>query len=310
MSVLFLFLDGVGLGHDDPATNPFSRAALPHLHDLLGGRGLFLERGAIYEEKATLIPTDATLGVEGLPQSATGQAALLTGVNVAERLGHHAGPWPAETLREWLRADNLFLQVSKRGGRPYFANAYPRQYFEALDSGRRRISALPYAAQASGLELLGYEALRAGLAFSVDFTGQAWRDQLGYADIPALTPEQAGAQMARLARRHTLTLYDFWIPDYIGHDRKMDEAIRLLESFDQFLSGILRGWDGERDLLLITSDHGNLEDLGRKTHTYNPVPTLLVGAGHRQVAARIRDLTDIAPALIETLHFSTDPLHT
>ncbi len=310
MSVLFLFLDGVGLGHDDPATNPFSRAALPHLRDLLGGRGLFLETGAVHERKATLIPTDATLGVEGLPQSATGQAALLTGVNVAERLGHHAGPWPAETLRAWLRADNLFLQVIKRGGVPYFANAYPRQYFEALGTGRRRMSAIPYAAQASGLKLLGHEALRAGEAFSVDFTGQAWREQLGYADVPVLSPAQAGTQMARLAQRYTLTLYDFWIPDYIGHDRKMDEATRLLESFDQFLGGILRVWDDERDLLVITSDHGNIEDLGRKTHTYNPVPTLLVGAGHRQVAAKIRDLTDIAPALIETLHFSATPLHT
>ncbi len=303
MSVLFLFLDGVGLGNDDPATNPFSRATLPHLRDLLGGRGLFLETGIVHAEKATLVPTDATLGVEGLPQSATGQAALLTGVNVVERLGHHAGPWPAETLRAWLRADNLFLQVIKHGGVPYFANAYPRQYFEALDTGRRRMSAIPYAVRASGLELLGYEALRAGKAFSVDFTGQAWRDQLGYADIPERTPDQAGAQMARLAQRHTLTLYDFWIPDYIGHDRKMDEAIRLLESFDQFLGGLLRVWDHGRDLLVITSDHGNIEDLGRKTHTYNPVPTLLAGAGHRQVAAKIHDLTDVAPALIDNLHW-------
>jgi len=301
MSVLLLFLDGVGLGEDDPAVNPFSAAALPNLDALLGRRSVFRKHGLVQAAQATLVPTDATLGVDGLPQSATGQTALLTGVNVVRQLGRHTGPWPGESLRDLLSTHSMFQVVSERGGRPYFANAYPRQYFEALGTRRRRMSAIPFAAQASGLELLGYEALREGWAFSVDFTGEAWRDRLGYADTPAISAGEAGARMADLARRHTFTLYDLWPTDFIGHDRDMNAAVQTLESFDQFLGGVLQGWNHERDLLLITSDHGNVEDLSRKTHTYNPVPTIIVGARHRTLADSIRDLTDIAPALLEVM---------
>jgi len=274
---------------------------MPCLRGLLGGEMPFVSSGTMRTGEATLVPTDATLGVAGLPQSATGQTALLTGVNAPQQVGRHLGPWPGKALRALLTESNLFHAVAERGGQPYFANAYPRQYFEALSTRRRRMSAIPFAALTSGLELLGFDDLRSGQALSVDFTGRAWRDHLGYSDVPIVPLREAGRRLARVARRHTMTVYDFWPPDPIGHDRNMAEAVHTLESLDRFLAGILDEWDQQRDLLVITSDHGNLEDLSRKTHTYNPVPTLLVGAGHGEVAAHIRDLTDIAPALLNAI---------
>ena len=94
MKVLFLFLDGIGLGTDDPQINPFERVEMPHLQNLLGGNKLVAETlsassaktlrnpGGFETGRATLLALDARLGVDGLPQSATGQAALLTGINV------------------------------------------------------------------------------------------------------------------------------------------------------------------------------------------------------------------------------------
>jgi len=49
--------------------------------------------------------------VEGLPQSGTGQATLFTGVNCAERVGRHFGPYPHSTTHEILRDHNLFRRV-------------------------------------------------------------------------------------------------------------------------------------------------------------------------------------------------------
>ncbi len=87
--LLFLFLDGVGLGEDDPATNPFASTPMPHLTELLGGHRLVSDGfqdgdGKLLTDnaRASLLAMDACLGVEGLPQSATGQAALFTGKNV------------------------------------------------------------------------------------------------------------------------------------------------------------------------------------------------------------------------------------
>jgi bisphosphoglycerate-independent phosphoglycerate mutase (AlkP superfamily) len=53
--------------------------------------------------------------------------------------------------------------------------------------------------------------------------------------------------------------------------------------------------------VVVTSDHGNVEDVTAKGHTLNPVPTMLIGTGREQIEPRIRSLTDIAPAIVELL---------
>ena len=59
--------------------------------------------------------------------------------------------------------------------------------------------------------------------------------------------------------------------------------------------------DLKETLVLITSDHGNVEDLGIKPHTNNDVPTILVGRGKEEMSARIHSLEDITPALVSFL---------
>jgi 2,3-bisphosphoglycerate-independent phosphoglycerate mutase len=90
----FFFLDGVGLGADDPATNPLSATEMPNLQALLSGQKLVAASAPNESSQATLLALDACLGVPGLPQSATGQASLLTGINVPAKIGYHYGPKP------------------------------------------------------------------------------------------------------------------------------------------------------------------------------------------------------------------------
>ena len=74
------------------------------------------------------------------------------------------------------------------------------------------------------------------------------------------------------------TLFEYWLTDYAGHEQDMQAACDLLVTFDQVLGGLLDAWDDNSGLILVTSDHGNLEDLATHRHTSNPVPALLVGA--------------------------------
>ena len=87
-SVLLVFVDGVGIGPDDEDLNPFVRACarglIPTLQGLMGGTPATLTQPRADSPGASVFPLDATLGVEGVPQSGTGQAALLTGVNAAK----------------------------------------------------------------------------------------------------------------------------------------------------------------------------------------------------------------------------------
>ena len=79
------------------------------------------------------------------------------------------------------------------------------------------------------------------------------------------------------SRGYDLALFEYWITDIAGHQQDMQSAIDLLEMFDIVLGSLVRSWNGNEGLILITSDHGNLEDLSTRRHTQNEVPLLLIG---------------------------------
>jgi 2,3-bisphosphoglycerate-independent phosphoglycerate mutase len=312
MHLLFLFLDGIGLGPDDPSANPFTRAHLPNLHSLLGGQRLLAGTVPFTGERASLLALDACLGVGGVPQSATGQAVLLTGTNIPAVLGYHYGPKPNPAVAEFLRNGNLFNHLQQAGLKVGSLNAYPPPYFEAIDSGRRIYSAIPLALASAGVPLKTAADLYAGRALSVDFTGHGWRTRLGIDDAPVLEPRQAGQRLACLAWEYDFAFFEYWPSDYAGHGQDMAQACSLLETFDAVLGGLLDTWDDKGGLLLITSDHGNLEDLSTRRHTLNPAPALLVGAPEMRsaFAQGLKDLTDVTPAILRvfTPGFAASPV--
>ena len=299
--IVVVFLDGVGLGEHDSAVNPLVAARLPVIAGLMDGAPLVAGTGRIDTGKASMVPTDASLGVRGRPQSATGQTALLTGLNAPQLLGEHYGPRPNVQLREMLQGETLFTRTLAAGRRVAFVNAYPQPYFEAVARGKRLHGAIPHAAQAAGLSLRTADDLAAGRALSVDLTNAAWRSGMGYERMPLWTPTQAGGVLARLANEHDLVFFDNWATDAAGHAGDFAASVRLLEEIDAFLGGLLAGIDLDETLVAIISDHGNIEDIRARGHTENLVPTVLIGAAHSQVADGIKDLTDLMPALLRVL---------
>lgn len=288
MSVLMIFVDGLGIGHDDPEVNPLGRARTAHLQAACGK----LDAPA-WRAGALVVPTDATLDVAGLPQSATGQTTLLTGVNAARKVGRHVHGFCTRALAGILDDSSLFARVCKGGGRATFANAYTPEFFRGE---RRFLSVTTVAMKQAGLAFRSLGDLARGEAVFHDITNRVLR-QRGY-DLPEVNPLEAGQRLARLARSHDFTLYEHFQTDKAGHDRDMNRGVELLEQLDLFLDGVLEATDPEEVLVVMASDHGNLEDLSTRTHTKNPVPTILWGAGREGVADRIRTLADIAPALL------------
>lgn len=299
--VHLFFLDGVGLGDDDPETNPFVTAHLPFLTGLLGEKWYVRGRGRITTSRASLIPTDANLGLPGRPQSATGQATILSGRNITQLVGEHYGPKPNPAVANQIRQGTLFHEVVQAGGKAALLSPYPQGYFDGIHSGKRLYSSVPLAATDAGLPLMTANDLRQGQAISPDFTAQAWHDFLGYADIPVLTLLEAGAKLAHLAQMYDFSFFEHWPTDRTGHKGSLAEAVHHLEMVDTAIGGVLSAWDEANGLLIITSDHGNIEAKNHRQHTDNPVPTILFGHNQAQLAEQIDALTDIAPVVRQVL---------
>jgi hypothetical protein len=299
MSIVFVFVDGVGLAPEGPE-NPLALLPAPALRRLLGG-ALTLERVG-QRPGIVLAALDAGLGVPGLPQSATGQTALFTGRNGAALLGHHATAYPGPRLRAVIAEHSLFKRAREAGLRAAFANPYTPGYLKLVATGERRPSVTTCAVLAAGLELRGLGDLGRDAAVTWDVRRDLFGARLpeppGEA-LPVITAEAAGGHLAAVAAANDLTVYETFITDLAAHGRfglRVEDAV---ERVDGLLAGLLADLPAGATLVL-TSDHGNLEDSTRPTHTSNPVPLLAVGPLAERFAG-LRSILEVAPAILTGL---------
>jgi 2,3-bisphosphoglycerate-independent phosphoglycerate mutase len=324
MSLIFIFIDGVGLALAGP-DNPLTDADTPALRALLGGpltieqvgppriedRGWRIEDrrdppSSILHPQILFKAIDATLGVAGLPQSGTGHTALLVGINAAELHGRHQPHFPPVALRGLLSERSIFRRIVDRGGQATFANAFGPGYWQAVESRRIRKSASVIAAEGGGLRFRDGDDLRAGRAVSWDVTNAAMRLREPGTHTPLVAPEVAGANLARLAHDYDLVFYESFLPDLAGHGRLTtgDERSNVrtqVHAALHLLDGLIGGaLDALRptDTLLMTSDHGNVESLAAPAHTHNPVPLLVVGPG-AQAFAKVESIAEVADVVVE-----------
>lgn len=300
-----LFLDGVGIGRKDSDTNPFFAAPLPAFRSLFQGEFPSLHYRQLSSRRATVVPLDATLGVEGLPQSGTGQTALFTGINASQLIGKHFGPHPYSTLKPILEERSIFRRLMDAGKTVCFANAFPKRFFDYIAQRRSRLTATTLSCQYAGIPLLDAADLSAGRGISADITNAGWHG-LGYPTMDVIEPAEAGRRLAMLTHRFDFVLFEYWRPDHAGHAQSMHDALDVLGKLDAMLVGILERLDTRDTLLVMTSDHGNIEDLSVKTHTRNPVPLILYGHRHGEFAARCSaphpghaDLCRVTPAVLD-----------
>jgi 2,3-bisphosphoglycerate-independent phosphoglycerate mutase len=267
--VLLFFIDGIGVGSDDPAVNPLASDAWPVLRLTKGAA----PRSSVAGSPAFAGGLDASLGVPGLPQSATGQTAILTGVNAPAALGRHVSGFPGPALQEILRSHSLFKTLTGAGRSAVFLNAFGPRFFENVDASdptrpRRRLSATTLATLAGGGPIRDWNDLTGGRAVAHDLTHWRMRDY-GF-DLAPRTAEEAGAIIAREAMRSDFSLFEYFETDKAGHAQDAAAAARCLTDLNAALEAVLDGVDLRDTLVLVASDHGNLEDARVKTHTLNP----------------------------------------
>ena len=289
-SVLLFFIDGLGIG----TRNPFNP-----LHNLPGAAPL-----AVFQNEAPetfldclVVPTDPRLGIEGRPQSASGQTTILTGVNAPAAVGYHKQGFPNKALLEIIGNHSIFRQLTHAGVAPVtFANAYTSRFFSERP---RWVSATTAAVEAAGLQVRTVDDVRNGAAVFMDYTNRILIER--GEDVAIRSEAEAANVLARIVAENRFTLYEYFITDKVGHAQDMDLAKTILTSLALFIRELLIKLDLERTTVILTSDHGNIEDLSSRNHTLHEVPTIVWGAQREQIAARIQTLADITPAIVALL---------
>ncbi len=353
MSVLLIFIDGVGVGRKDPAINPFAKIHSPLSHfrgsekeeiknktpflkktiqentdlqddimDSVEGNAIvrYPEFQMIFKnylnflrenkstfrkhtsatgssQNGTFKEIDPRLGIQGIPQSASGQASILTGLNIPATIGYHLQGLPDNKVRELIRKESIFLKLSSRGLKVTFANAFTDAFFKRKTP---RISATTHAALSGKVKLRRMEDVIEGKAVYQDYTNFFLRE-MGY-DVPLISPERAGENLASISAEHDFTLYEHFLTDLIGHRGGMNEAEIEVAKLNSFLDSVLKNVDLSETLVIVASDHGNLEDMSIKAHTLNPVPLLCWGRESSLFQKGVSDISDIGRKIISFVH--------
>jgi len=291
-----IFLDGVGIGKPDPESNPFFTRKFRFLNDIFGSTP-HLGNLHLNTDKAYLFPVDACMGVEGLPQSGTGQTSIFCGVNASLITGFHFGPFPHSLLLPVITEQNIFADFLRMGKKVTFVNAYPEIFFEYIRSGKKRLSVTSLSCRLSGVRLNTPNDLRRGRALSAEITNSRWVRKLNY-DLPVIKPETAAKRLLRISAEHHFTLFEYFLTDHYGHGRIAEIDEDILGMLDRFLFYLLSNFETEKGTLIICSDHGNLEDISIKMHTLNPALAITMGSNAAELSQRIKSLPDIKPAII------------
>jgi 2,3-bisphosphoglycerate-independent phosphoglycerate mutase len=128
-----------------------------------------------------------------------------------------------------------------------------------------------------------------------------------------LQPEMSAPELTARAveaidsGKYDMIVLNFANPDMVGHTGSLPAAIKAVEAADTGLGRIAEAVARQGGALLVTADHGNCEMMRdpqtggpHTSHTTNPVPVMLMGAGNRALLAEGR-LADIAPTLLELM---------
>ena len=239
----------------------------------------------LFEEYS--VPIDANLSVDGIPQSATGQTALFTGKNAAELMNGHIQGFPGPSLREIINSGNLFASLKDAGLEVAFANAYVNySLLELAERGMRSVTTVMTEYVLGCVRTL--HDLLAGNAVYHDITHWTLPEHAG---APFLPPEAAAENLAELAGENEFTLFEYFLTDRAGH--KQDEFFlsEVLHEFSLFFLRLISAVPKDTAVIL-TSDHGNCEDISVRTHTRNPVPFFLYGADMPE-SLSVSSITDV-----------------
>jgi len=305
--MIFIFLDGVGIGKRNKF-NPFFSTDTDYLPFYSNNNGL--------PDSTPIKNIDAVMGINGIPQSATGQTSIYTGKNIPKIIGKHQGSFPNKKMRTIIKESNIFSLLKSKGLSPMFLNAYPAHselFYKSNvdinengefnfsenfpDKYKSRVSVTSSMMIVNGMKPFDIDDIIAKNSIYQEYSNSSLK-KYGL-NLPEYSPEDAAEIIYKTSRKYDFLLYEYFQTDIYGHRKKQEDCEILIKNINRLIKKLILLSDKEKDTIIITSDHGNIEDMSVKTHTTNPVPFLVWGYKAKFIRDRVTNLSDITSAIID-----------
>lgn len=305
--LIFIFIDGIGIGLAN-SSNPFFAGSAEYFP--------LYEGGCVLPDSTPIKAIDACLGIEGMPMSATGQTTLFCGTNVPALLHEHRDSYPDAIMRQIIKKKNIFSALRQYHINPCFLNAFPgntslfspyhiqiredgefQSSVEFQHSVKRSLSVTTCMMIANHMVPFSDIDIKMEKSLFHDFTNLSLHSK--HCHLPIFSPEKAAEIMYNASQHCDVLLYEFFQTDFYGHGFEMHECIELIHLLNRLIKHLISLLDSQKETLLVTSDHGNLEDMTTPLHTFNPVPLLTWGYRSQMLRDRINNLADVSPAILE-----------
>ncbi len=297
--ILMIMLDGVGVPPEGWRDSLYSKYCSDQFIDLFSNYSM---------------PIDACLGYDGLPQSASGQTALFTGYNGADIMGDHLPGFPGPLLRDAIRDRNIFSSLESANYTVAFANAYVRYSMAELRKTRfRSVTTIMTEGVFGAVRRKG--DLIEHYAVYHDITRESLQGgKVGFGrhkfkmkpPIPeVITPKRGAQDLLNIAKNYDFTLFEYFMTDKAGHSQDQEFVKNVLADIDEFFCTLMDEMCDDT-LLVVSSDHGNIEDPTSGKHTRNPVPLLVYGKNRPDIIPVV-SLTDVHSFIVDTMLYFNNP---
>jgi len=135
-------------------------------------------------------------------------------------------------------------------------------------------------------------------------------DVKSYDQTPSMSTSQITSKIITSLKKFDFICANFACPDMVGHTGNLKAGIKAAEAVDKYVKKVYQAAIKNNAVLIITSDHGNLEYmLNLETgeiiteHTCNPVPFIVIAKGFGKSVKLLPDevISCVAPTVLKLL---------
>jgi 2,3-bisphosphoglycerate-independent phosphoglycerate mutase len=136
------------------------------------------------------------------------------------------------------------------------------------------------------------------------------KDVATYDLKPQMSAREVTEALVRELREQEigLVIANYANADMVGHTGNFEAAVRACEVIDECLGRVADAAMSRRGRVIITADHGNIEQLidydtgmPHTAHTLNPVPVILLDDERKSSRIEKGTASDVAPTVLQLL---------